>query len=432
MKKYIVSSSKKLLIPNQLTIALTCAFISAISDSLMTPVLPPLVGEFVGPFNAQALWLGTMGTLLGITQLLLGPIFGGLSDHYGRSKIIMLAIVIKCISLLSMSFAPNLFCLLFGHALGGISAGTFAIITAWVADISTSEARAKNYGLLSASYTLGMMTGPLIGGVLANSNLRLPFIIAGILSAVCALHCYLLIREGSMANSQQIHSLRVNFNPLRSIYNILYRSPIRRIVWIYLLVNFANTMAFATWVLYTMFRFDWTSRDNGIALFFFGLIAVVMNVWGFPWIQSRIGEFKLLVFALVSGALTYILYGIATEGWMMYAFTLFNLLGFLAITTLRVVISQMCAKDEQGEVMGTLQSINSLGMIVVPMLGAVLLHQSVLFPTHDWRAGGTFFFCAILQIIGTILALLCINRKSQEDYKSQLNLGVKQSEGVGC
>ena len=121
-------------------------------------------------------------------------------------------------------------------------------------------------------------------------------------------------------------------------------------------------------------------------------------------LMRRFGEQRLALLGLASGAITYTLYGLATEGWMMYVFILCNLLAFAAGPALQAIISTSSGAGEQGELMGSLQSISSLGLIVMPVAGTAVLGAASRLPAHDWRVGATFFLGAAMQAAAILVA----------------------------
>jgi DHA1 family tetracycline resistance protein-like MFS transporter len=169
-------------------------------------------------------------------------------------------------------------------------------------------------------------------------------------------------------------------------------------------VTFAQMMLQSTWVLYTTFRFGWSPRDNGIAMFCVGVASIVVQAGLLAALIRRFGEVRLSLLGLVSGAVTYMLYGLATQGWMMYVIIFCNLLAFAAGPALQGIISKTGGPGEQGELMGSLQSVGSLGVILMPLLGTFLLGAASHLPPQDWRVGGCFFVCAAMQAVAIVVA----------------------------
>jgi DHA1 family tetracycline resistance protein-like MFS transporter len=157
-------------------------------------------------------------------------------------------------------------------------------------------------------------------------------------------------------------------------------------------------------VLYTHFRFNWTPTQNGMALFCVGVASVVVQAGLLGKFIKLFGEVKLSLLGLASGCITYTLYGLATQGWMMYVFILCNLLAFGAMPALQGIISKAVPSNEQGELMGALQSVSSVGIIVMPLAGGFLLAEVSHLPPSDWRIGATFFVSAAMQFIAILVA----------------------------
>jgi DHA1 family tetracycline resistance protein-like MFS transporter len=182
------------------------------------------------------------------------------------------------------------------------------------------------------------------------------------------------------------------------------RPDIRGLVAVFALVTFAQVLLQTTWVLYTNFRFGWSPRDNGIALFCVGLTSAVVQAGLLGWLMKRFGEVKLSLLGLASGAIVYVLYGLATQGWMMYVFILCNLLAFAAAPALQAIVSKASDPKEQGALMGSLQSLGSLGIVVMPVIGTGILASVSHLPANDVRIGATFFLSGVMQTIALYIA----------------------------
>jgi DHA1 family tetracycline resistance protein-like MFS transporter len=284
-----------------------------------------------------------------------------------------------------------------------MSSASMSVAAAYASDISTHENRAKSFGKVGAAFGLGFICGPMLGGLLGSVNLHLPFYVAAALSAANLVYGYLAVPESLPPERRSAFSL-ARINPFSSIGRLLKRTEVRGLVTAYALMTFAQMMLQSTWVLYTTFRFNWTPRENGIALFCVGLCAAVVQAGLLGVLIHRFGEARLSLLALTSGAITYVLYGLATQGWMMYVFILCNLLAFAAGPALQGIISKSSAASEQGELMGSLQSISSLGVIVMPLVGTAILGAASHLPAQDWRIGSTFFLCAAKQGLAIVVA----------------------------
>lgn len=386
-----------------LNFVLICVFIDMLGIGLIVPVLPLLVGAFVSGREQQALWFGVMSMVFGLMQFIFMPMLGAASDHVGRRPVLMYSMAGMCANFLTTAWAPNLACLFIGRVIGGMSSASMSVASAYASDISTHENRAKSFGKVGAAFGLGFICGPMLGGLLGSVDLRLPFYAAAGLSAANLVYGYFMVPESLPAGRREPFRL-ARINPLAALGRLLRRQDIRGLVAVYALATFAQMMLQSTWVLYTTFRFGWTPRDNGIALFCVGLTAAVVQAGLLAVLIRRFGEVRLSLLGLASGGITYLLYGLATQGWMMYVFILCNLLAFAAGPALQGIISKSSAASEQGELMGSLQSISSLGVIMMPLAGTAILGAVSHLPSHDWRIGSTFFVCAAMQAAAVAIA----------------------------
>ena len=386
-----------------LNFVLVCIFIDMLGIGLIIPVLPVLVGEFVSGRDEQAMWFGIMSAVFGLMQFIFMPMLGAISDRIGRRPVLLYSMAGMCLNFLITAWAPSLAFLFLGRVIGGASSASMSVASAYAADISSKEDRAKAFGKVGAAFGLGFICGPMLGGVLGSYNLQLPFYVAGALAAANFVYGYLAVPESlALAERKAFDASRLN--PFTALIKLARKVEIRGLVLVYALAALAQMMLHATWVLYTTFRFNWTPLDNGIALFCVGLAAAVVQAGLLSVLMKRFGEVRLSLLGLGSACITYLLYGLATQGWMMYVFILCNLLAFAAGPAIQGIISKASPPDEQGELMGSLQSINSVGIIFMPLLGTFILGLASHLPPQDWRVGSSFFLCAAMQLVALVMA----------------------------
>ncbi len=386
-----------------LNFVLISVFIDMLGIGLIIPVLPLLVGEFVLGRDQQALWFGIMSTVFGLLQFTFMPMLGAISDRVGRRPVLLYSMAGMGVNFLATAWAPNLAYLFVGRVIGGMSSASMSVASAYASDVSTHENRAKSFGKVGAAFGLGFICGPMLGGLLGNVNLHLPFYVAAGLSGANFIYGYLAVPESLPQERRKPFSL-AKINPFAALLKLVRRTDIRGLVIVYTLMSFAQMMLQTTWVLYTTFRFGWSPRDNGIALFCVGLSAAVVQAGLLGPLIKRFGDKRVALFGLVSGGITYVLYGLATQGWMMYVLILCNLLSFATAPALQGVISKSTDAGEQGELMGSLQSISSIAIILMPLLGTAILGAVSTLPAHDWRIGSTFFVCAGMQALAVLVA----------------------------
>ena len=389
--------------PGNLNFVLVSIFIDMLGIGLIIPVMPVLVGEFVQGKDQQAMWFGILAATFGLMQFIFMPMLGAISDRVGRRPVLLYSMAGMCLNFLMTAWAPTLGFLFLGRVIGGMSSASMSVASAYAADISTHENRAKSFGKVGAAFGLGFICGPMLGGVLGQGDLHLPFYAAAALSAANFAYGYFFVPESLDASRRKAFEW-ARINPFTALIKLTKRVEVRGLVIVFALSALAQMMLQTTWVLYTTFRFGWTPLQNGIALFCVGLTAALVQAGLLAVLMKRLGEVRLSLLGLASGCITYMLYGLAMQGWMMYVFILCNLLAFAAGPALQGVISKATPPEEQGELMGSLQSIQSLGVVFMPLLGTAILARSTHLPPNDWRIGTTFFVCAAMQAVAIFVA----------------------------
>jgi DHA1 family tetracycline resistance protein-like MFS transporter len=111
-------------------------------------------------------------------------------------------------------------------------------------------------------------------------------------------------------------------------------------------------------------------------------------------VVKRMAPQRIAVIGLVSSSICYLLWGLATEGWMMYAIIVLDIFGMMVSTTLQTVVSTAVDEHSQGRTLGSVASLNSLTAVAAPVIGSFLLQLTAHYPHGDWRIGAPFYLCA--------------------------------------
>ena len=378
-------------------------FIDVLGIGLAMPVLPMLVGAFTPSRELQAYWYGVLVVVYGLMQFFCAPLLGALSDRFGRRPVILASIFGLGLHYLLLALAPSLAFMLLARVIGGVTGASFSVASAYASDISSAEGRAKSFGLIGAAFGLGFIFGPMLGGLLGSIDLHLPFYVAAGLSLLNGLYGLIVVPE-SLPRDRRAPFALSRANPFSALLALSRHREIGRLVLVFALVVLAQLILQTTWVLFTHFRFGWGPRENGFALFCVGVVAAVVQGALLGPLLRRFGEVRLALTGLSVGTIAYLLYGLAPQGWIMYAIIVGNFLSFAAGPALQGIVSNAVGPREQGVTMGALNSIQSIMFVVAPAIGTPLLAQVSHLPPSDWKVGVTFFVSAALQAVALVVA----------------------------
>lgn len=386
--------------------------IDMLAVGIIVPVLPALVGQFTANPVEQTYWYGLIAFTFAAASFLAAPLLGALSDRFGRRPVLLLGFCGLAINFFTTALATSLWMLLASRVVGGAMQANAAVASAYVADITPPEERARRFGLLGAMFGIGFVLGPVMGGLLGGIDLRLPFFVAGGLALLNLAYGVLVLPESLPADRRRAVGWSAA-NPLSSLRALAQLEGVGLLVGVLALVGLAQFTLYTVWVLYTTFKFGWGPTENGWSLFAIGLVSAVVQGVLMGRILKRITPQRLVVLALVSSALAYAGYGLASAGWMLYVVIGMNLLGNTIGAALQSLVSSAASGSEQGQTLGAISALNSLMAVLAPVLATSLLAAVSDLPRGDWRIGAPMYFCAALQALALLLAVLHFRRQRQ-------------------
>lgn len=377
--------------------------IDMIAIGLIVPVLPLIVSRFTPDPSEQAMWYGVIAFAFSLANFFGAPLLGALSDRYGRRPVLLLGFCGLAINFFATAWAEQLWVLILVRMFGGALQANAAVANAYVADISTPAERAKRFGMLGAMFGIGFIIGPVAGGLLGAIDLRLPFVVAGVLALLNLAYGYFVLPESLSPDHRRPITL-ASANPVLSLRRLGRLEGVGSLVLVMALSNLAQFVMYTTWVLYTTFKFGWGPVENGWSMFAVGIAAAIVQGYLLGRLLKRWEARKMAVIGLISSSLGYLAWGLAPAGWVMYAVIALNLLGFTVTAAMQSIVSNAANAKEQGQTMGAVASLTSLMAVIGPVLGAPLMGAVSHLPRDDWRVGAPFYFCAALQLVSMIVA----------------------------
>ncbi|HEY2464526.1 MAG TPA: MFS transporter [Steroidobacteraceae bacterium] len=380
------------------------ALVDMISIGLIIPVLPVLVGSLTGTQTDQALWYGVVTFSFSLANFFGSPFLGALSDSYGRRPVLLIGFSGLMLSFFTTALATSIAMLIVIRLVAGAMQANLSVASAYVADITPPEQRAKRFGMMGAMFGVGFILGPVIGGLLGSINLRLPFYAAGSLAFLNLLYGYFVLPESLPISRRHAFEWKTA-NPFSALRRLTQLKDVAPLAVVVACSGLAQFVLYTCWVLYTTFKFGWGPKENGWSLAAVGVVTAIVQGLLLGRILKLISVRRLAVLGLTSSMLAYALWGAATRSWMMYAIIFVNLLGATVSSTIQSIISSAADAQNQGKTLGAVGGINSLMAVIAPAIGAPLLTMVSHLPRGDWRIGAPFYFCALLQAAALFLTV---------------------------
>lgn len=383
-----------------ITFILLTLFIDILGIGIVIPVLPELVKELVGGETATAaLYLGGITGAYSLMQFLCAPVVGALSDRYGRRPILLASMFGFAVNFLIQAYAPTIVWLLVGRLIAGVMGASFTTANAYIADVSSAENRARNFGLAGVMFGLGFIVGPAMGGFLGEVNVRLPFLVSAGLAMLNFLYGYFILPESLPLDKRSRFQLS-KANPLGSIWQLNAYPLVAALVVPFLLASLAHRGLENVWVLHNGYRYEWTGRMNGLTLGLVGLMAAIVQGGLVRPTIRQFGERTIAIFGTCISCLAFMGYAIANAGWIVPLIVVFGSLGGLAGPAMQSIVAATVDDNDQGKVQGALTSLISLTNIVAPVIFTMGLFG------YFTSAQAPFIFPGAPFFVGSALLLL--------------------------
>ncbi|TDB59141.1 TCR/Tet family MFS transporter [Arundinibacter roseus] len=388
--------------------ALVFIFITLLLDitgiGIIIPILPKLISELIGGSLSDASRYG--GWLLftyAFVQFLCAPIIGGLSDQFGRRPVLLASLFGFGLDYLFLAYAPTIGWLFVGRIIAGIMGASFTTGAAYIADVSTPEKRAQNFGLLGAAFGLGFIIGPVLGGLLGQYGSRVPFLAAAALSLLNWLYGYFVLPESLKPENRRPFNWK-RANPAGSLRHLRKFPVISGLIASLVLVYIASHAVQGVWSYYTMEKFSWNEAQVGYSLGAVGVLSALVQGGLIRLIIPKLGQEKSVYMGLLLYSIGFTLFAFASQGWMMYIFMVPYILGSIAGPAIQGLISTQVPANEQGELQGGLTSLQSVTSIIGPPLMAGLFAYFTQDSTSLYFPGAPLLMGAVLTLISTVLA----------------------------
>ncbi|MFL5740833.1 MAG: TCR/Tet family MFS transporter [Flavisolibacter sp.] len=395
--------------------AMSFIFITLLIDviglGIIIPVFPELIGKLThSNISRISQWGGWLTVVYAIMQFFCAPIIGNLSDRYGRRPVLLISLVGFAIDYLFMAFAPTIGWLFLSRVIAGITGASFTTASAYIADVSTKETRAQNFGMLGAAFGLGFIIGPSLGGLLAEYGLRVPFLVSACLCLLNALYGYFVLPESlSMENRRPFRWKRAN--PFGSLMQLKKYPSVLGLIGSLVLVYIAAHALQSTWTYINLERFHWSKKLLGLSLGVVGVMTMIVQGGLIRFINPKLGNERSVYIGLAIYSVGMMAFAFANQSWMMFAFMVPYCLGGIAGPALQAILAGHVPPNEQGELQGALTSMISLTSIVGPLVMTNLFAWFTRPGAPVHFSGAPFFLGSILLLLSAVFAYFVLREE---------------------
>jgi DHA1 family tetracycline resistance protein-like MFS transporter len=372
--------------------------LDAVGIGLVFPILPRLLEEVTHTRNIAPL-IGIVTALYAVMQFIFAPVLGALSDKLGRRPVLLISLAGAAINYVIMAFAPQLWMLLVGRAVAGLTSANVSVATAYITDISPEDERARRFGLSNAMFGVGFIIGPVLGGLLGDTWLRLPFVAAAALNACNLLLALFLLPESRAPAREKIELAALNpLRPLRWVFSMKALIPI---VVVFFILSGTGEAYGTCWALWGFDAFHWNGRWIGLSLGTFGVCQTLVQALLPGPATKLLGEPGAVLVGLACACLALCAMAFARQGWVVFAVMPIFALGGIGTPALQSRAARLVDPARQGQFQGVLASAVSLASIVAPLA----FSSFYLIVQNEWP-GAIWLSVVVVNAIAVPLVVL--------------------------
>ena len=338
-----------------------------IGFGIVIPILPFLSPQLGADKFDVALIIVTYAVGAGLC----GPLWGRLSDRIGRKPVIMICLAGAAISYVMLGLASALWMVYVARGFAGLMAGNVGVASAMMADITRPENRARGMGLIGSAFGLGLVLGPLLGGLLSGDQpgFAVPCAVAGVMSILAMIAAAVFLPESLAPEKLAANRAGQRSGRAESVYGMLRNGGLRLLVLQFCLHSICVSSLTYLFPLWAGDMLGWGPRQVGIVFGIQGAIMVLVQGGLIGWLVDTLGELNLLRIAVTAFALGLFSAAFAqTMPVMVGSIFLAMTGGTLCMPLLNAIVSQRTDAASRGQILGTTGSVGSWGRVIGPLL----------------------------------------------------------------
>jgi MFS transporter, DHA1 family, tetracycline resistance protein len=385
-----------------LTFILLSVFIDSLGWGIIIPCLPTVIMDLTGePVSTAADWGGYLMAVYAFLQFFMAPVFGNLSDRFGRRPILLGSLFAFGVDFLLTGLARSMAWLFVGRAFAGVFGASFATAAAYVGDISNDGNRARNFGFIGAAWGTGFTVGPVIGTqVMELWGSRAPFFVAGALALANVAFGFFALPESLKPENRRKFEWK-RAHPFGALKSLTHLPMVAGLLFAVFLYQVAHDSLPAVWMYFTQQKFGWSVAQMGWSLTFVGVMTLIVMGGLTGWIVPRLGERRSIILGFSMMTLGFLAYALVPYGWLIYPAIAIGSLGSIANPAMQSVMSKQAGPSAQGELQGALASIASIAAVLSP------LFMTQLF-SHFSEAGAPVYLPGAPYLVSAMLVFCCV------------------------
>jgi DHA1 family tetracycline resistance protein-like MFS transporter len=353
--------------------------LNSIGMSVVLPLLPFIVGKYL-PSEQIVVGMSALMSVFAACTFFAAPIFGSLSDRYGRKYILIFSLLGSVIGYVLFGIGGALWVLFLGRIIDGLTAGNISILFAYISDSTEPKERAKWFGYIGSAMGIGKLGGPALGGLLGGISLSLPFFVTAGLIFISGLATYFLLPESLVPEKRTKHLTLNSFNVFSHFKDIFKLKNVKMLLVLGIFFYISLGIFQFNFTIFLKDIYKWGPVFIGTMLTLVGICEIISRAVLLPWLLKRFNEKSIGIAGLI-------VFGIGLALIMTSVFlssiiiiscaVIFIITGEgLFDPTYNARLSQSVDESNQGKLQGVNQSLQSANNMIMPLAAAAIYFYS--------------------------------------------------------